>query len=144
MPAPRRRVTQDEAPELLANWRPSEQPLREWCAENGLHGRSLRFFPDCHPPPAAIRLAEPARPSRATPEPLRLTLDGVVIDVPDRFNDQTLARVLAVVRFVALRHAPSSVEAPLCRIGVSEVAFDLHDPLSVQPLTRLSAARRLC
>ena len=39
-----------------------------------------------------------ARPGRATPEPLRLTLDGVVIDVPDGFNDQTLARILAVVR----------------------------------------------
>ena len=29
MPALRRRVTQDEAPELLAHWRASEQPFRE-------------------------------------------------------------------------------------------------------------------
>ena len=41
---------------------------------------------------------ELARSGRAASEPLRLTLDGVVIDVPDGFNDQTLARVLAVVR----------------------------------------------
>ena len=44
MPAPRRRITQDEAPELLAHWRASQQPLPEWCAQNGLDGRSLRYW----------------------------------------------------------------------------------------------------
>jgi hypothetical protein len=98
MPAPRRRITQHEAPELLALCRASEQPLREWCAENGVDGSSLRYWAGRHPQPAAIRLVELARPGRATPEPLGLTLDGVVIDVPEGFNDQTLARVLAVAR----------------------------------------------
>ncbi|MBL8615283.1 MAG: hypothetical protein JNM72_06725 [Deltaproteobacteria bacterium] len=98
MPAPRRRITQDEAPELLAHWRASQQPLPEWCAQNGVDGRSLRYWADRLAQPAPIRLVELARPGRAAPEPLRLTLDGVVIDVPDGFNDQTLARVLAVVR----------------------------------------------
>lgn len=98
MPAPRRRITQDEAPELLAHWRASQQPLPEWCAQNGVDGRSLRYWADRLAQPAPIRLVELARPGRAASEPLRLTLDGVVIDVPDGFNDQTLARVLAVVR----------------------------------------------
>ena len=98
MPAPRRRITQDEDPELLDIWRAPEQPLPAWCAENGVDGRSLRYWADRHPQPAAIRLVELARPGRATPGPLRLTLDGVVIDAPDGFNDQTLARVLAVAR----------------------------------------------
>ena len=88
MPEPRRRITQDEAPELLAHWRASEQLLREWCAENGVVGRSLHQRSDRLPQPAAIRLAEPARPGRATPEPLRLTLDWVVIDLPDVNIDQ--------------------------------------------------------
>ena len=36
MPAPRRRITQAEAPVLLAEWQASKLPLPEWCAENGV------------------------------------------------------------------------------------------------------------
>ena len=88
----------DNAPELLANWRASVQRRTERSAENGVGGRSLRYWPDWLAQPAPIRLVELARPTRATPEPLRLTLDGVVIDVLDGFNERTLARVLGVVR----------------------------------------------
>ena len=91
MHAPRRRITQDQAPELLTNWRASVQPLPEWYAENGVDRRSLRDYGDRLPPPAAIRLADPARPGRATPEPLWLNRDGVVIDVPDVNIEQALA-----------------------------------------------------
>ena len=91
MPAPRRRITQDEAPELLFHWRASEQPLREWCAENGLDGRSLRHCAGRLPQLAAIRLVELARPGRATPEPLLLIPDGVVFNVPDVNIEQALA-----------------------------------------------------
>lgn len=98
MSAPRRRITQDEAPELLADWRASQQPLRDWCAEHGVDGRSLRYWADRLDRSLPIRLLELATPGSTAPEPLRLTIDGVVIDVPDGFNDQTLARVLAVVR----------------------------------------------
>ena len=87
MPAPRRRVTQDEAPELLAQWRASEQPFREWCAENGVGGCSLRHCAGRLPQPAAIRLVELTRPGRASFERRRLTLVGMMIDVPDAFND---------------------------------------------------------
>jgi hypothetical protein len=67
MPAPRRRISQEEAPEQLANWRASEQPLPEWCAEHGVDGHSLRYWADHLPQPAAIRLVEVVRPHRATP-----------------------------------------------------------------------------
>ena len=91
MPAPRRRITQAEAPELLANWRASEQPIPDWYAENGVDRRPLRDCGDRLPPPAALRLAEPAQPGRPTPEPLLLNCDGVVIDVPDVNIEQALA-----------------------------------------------------
>lgn len=98
MPVPRRRITQDGTLELLADWRASEQPLPEWGAENGVDASSLRYWADRLPQPAAIRLVELARPGRTTPEPLRLTRNCVVIDVPDGFSFQLLRRVLAVVR----------------------------------------------
>ena len=91
MPAPRRRITHDEASDPLANLRASEKPPPEWCAENGVDRRSLRDCGDRLPPPAALRLAEPAQPGRATPEPLLLNCDGVVIDVPDVNIEQALA-----------------------------------------------------
>ncbi len=91
MPAPRRRITQDDVTELLSNLRASELPPPEWCAENGLDGRSLRYWADRLPQPAAIRLVELARPGRATPEPILLLRDGVVIDVPDFNIEQALA-----------------------------------------------------
>ena len=97
MPASRHGVTQDEAPELLADWRTSWWPLPKWCAENGVEGRSLRYWGFRLPQPAAIRLVEVARPGRATPEPLQLTLDGVVVDMPDGVNGQTFARILAAM-----------------------------------------------
>ena len=91
MPAPRRRITQDETHELLANWRASQQPLPEWCAQNGVDGRSLRYWADRLAQPAPIRLVELARPGRATPEPLLLIPDGVLFDVPDVNIEQALA-----------------------------------------------------
>ena len=42
MPAPRRRITQDDVTELLSNLRASEQPPPEWYTANRLDGRSLR------------------------------------------------------------------------------------------------------
>jgi hypothetical protein len=87
---------QYRSPELPANWPASEQPLPRWCTENGLDGRSLRQWTDRPPQPAAICRVELARSARTTPEHLRLTLDGVVIDVPDGFNAQRLTRSLAV------------------------------------------------
>ena len=47
--------------------------------------------------PAAIRLVDMARPGRATPEPLRLTIVRGVIDLLDGVNDHTLARSLPVM-----------------------------------------------
>jgi hypothetical protein len=91
MPAPRRRITQDDVTELLSNLRASEQPPPEWCTANRLDGRSLRYWADRLPQLAAIRLVELARPGRATPEPLLLIPDGVVIDLPDVNIEQALA-----------------------------------------------------
>ena len=98
MPAPRRRITQAEAPELLAEWQASMLPLPGWCAENGVDGRSLRTWAKRLHAPSAVRLLELSLPALAPVAPIRLSLDGVQIDVPDGFNDHTLARVLAVVR----------------------------------------------
>jgi hypothetical protein len=97
MPAPRRRITQDEAPELPSNMRVSEQPPPQWRAENGAGGPSIRYWAGRLHQPTAIRLVELARPGRSTPEPLRLTLDCMVIDEPDAFNDQRIARTLVAV-----------------------------------------------
>jgi hypothetical protein len=85
------------SPELLADWRVSEQPVAEWCTENVVGMSSLRYSADPLAQPAPTRFVELARPGRAKLVPLRLVPEGVVIDVPDGFNDQTLARVLAVV-----------------------------------------------
>ncbi len=60
---PRRRITQDGTLELLADWRGSEQPLPEWGAENGLDGRSLRYWADHSPRPSASSSSpDPAEP----------------------------------------------------------------------------------
>jgi hypothetical protein len=69
MPAPRRRITHDEAPEPLTNQRTAQQPPPEWGAANRVDGRALRRGADRLPRPAAIRIVELVRPGRATPEP---------------------------------------------------------------------------
>ena len=98
MPTSRRRITQAEAPLPLAEWQASKRPLPEWCAENGVDGRSLRTWANRLHAPSAVRLLELSLPALAPVAPIRLSLGGVQIDVPDGFNDHTLARVLAVVR----------------------------------------------
>ena len=98
MPTPRRRITQAEALELLAEWQASMLPLPGWCAENGVDGRSLRTWANRLHAPSAVRLLELSLPALAPVPPVRLSLGVVQIDVPDGFNDRTLARLLAVLR----------------------------------------------
>jgi hypothetical protein len=67
MPAPRRRVTHDEAPELLANWRASHRPLSDWVPRTASKAALSATVP------AAIRGPRPpvssSRPDPAEPRP---------------------------------------------------------------------------
>ena len=95
MPAPRRRITQDDASDPLANLRASEKPLPSWRPESGLDGRTLRHLADRPPQPAPIYLVKLARPRRDPPEPLRLTRHAAVFNVPDANIDQPPTRTPA-------------------------------------------------
>ena len=102
----RRRVTdEEEAQELLALWKGSTMDFRAFCAARHIDGRSLRSWrPQTMPtqtePP--IRLLElmpmadtPSVPVKAT---YRLTIGAVSLELDEHFHQETLARLLAVLR----------------------------------------------
>lgn len=94
----RRKVTADEAEGLVAEWRASKRALPVWCEARGIDGRSLRYWADRFDR-APIRLVEVTARAPSGDHPgLRLLLDDVVVEIPDGFASDTLARVLAVVR----------------------------------------------
>lgn len=94
----RRKVTVDEAAELVSAWRASKRALPEWCATHGIDGRSLRYWADRLSSPTSIRLMEVTVAPSRVPSALRVCIDEVTIEVPDDVNADTLAGVLAVVR----------------------------------------------
>lgn len=98
MAAERRRVTAEEAEGLVAEWRASKRALPTWCASRGIDGRSLRYWAG-RLDRAPVRLVDVTpRPAGAAGSGLRLWVEGVVVEVGDGFQPDTLARVLAVVR----------------------------------------------
>lgn len=98
MASARRKVTEGEAERLVSEWRTSKRALPDWCAARGIDGRSLRYWVD-RLDQAPVRLMDVTpRPPSALGPGLRLLVEDVVVEVPDAFVSDTLARVLAVVR----------------------------------------------
>lgn len=100
MNALRRKVGRAEAETLLASWKGSGVSLPRWCALRGVDGRSMRYWAD-HLPSGSptIRVVELApRTTLPVAASLRVTVEGVVVDVPDGFTEATLAAVLRAVR----------------------------------------------
>ena len=98
MPSARRKVTQGEAEVVVAEWRASKRSLPAWCEARGLDGRSLRYWAD-RLDRAPVRLVDVT--PRGAPDAgpvLRLLVEDLVVEVPDGFVSDTLARVLGVVR----------------------------------------------
>jgi len=98
MPTTRRKVRPDEADALVAAWRASTLELRDFCAQQSLHGRSLRYWVDRLNAPTQIRMLEVTVPGPSPASVLRLAVEDVTIDVPEGFSADTLARLLAVIR----------------------------------------------
>ena len=97
MESKRRRVEAGEAKGLVEAWHASGEPLRTWCSRRGIDGRSLRYWADRVSEPV-LRLVELTPPRSAASSGLRVRVQGVTIVVEDHFSDETLARVLRVVR----------------------------------------------
>lgn len=99
MAATRRTVDESEAEELVAAWRASKRGLSAWCAANGIDGRSLRYWAnrlDARTP--VIRMVEMVAPTAKESPSIHLQVEDVVLILPDGFQEETLARVLRVVR----------------------------------------------
>lgn len=94
----RRKVSAEEAEEMVAEWRASKRALRAWCETRGIDGRSLRYWADrLDRAPLRVVDVTPRVPTVEGPG-LRLRVEDVVIEVGDGFLADTLARVLTVVR----------------------------------------------
>jgi hypothetical protein len=96
----RRRVTDaEEAQTLLDAWQDSGMAFRAFCAAHRVDGRSLRSW--C-PKEAAqsVRLVElmPMTAPAPTKATYRLTVGDVVLELDDHFQEETLARLLSVLR----------------------------------------------
>lgn len=98
MAEPRRKVEASEAVELVEKWRSSGKALPAWCRQQGVDGRSLRYWASRTSKVASIRLLEVTPQRAAEPPDLRVVVDDVVIVVRDGFSASTLASVLSVVR----------------------------------------------
>lgn len=98
MASRRRRVLADEASKTVAEWRSSGEPLRSWCARQGIDGRSLRYWVDRESPETVLRLLEVTPARRAAGFGIRLRVEGVTIAVGDDFSDEVLTRVIRAVR----------------------------------------------
>lgn len=105
MPSGRRKVKASEASEAVAAWRASKRSLSDWCAAEGIDGRSLGYWAGrLSAEPVAIRVVEvsappgaPALPASRGPS-LRLHVAGMTVEIPDGFCRATLTEVLSVVR----------------------------------------------
>lgn len=93
-------MSEGEAAGLVQAWQESGIPLRAWCAREGIDGRSMRYWLDRQSRGPTLHLIEvtprraPARPRSA----VRVVLGDVAVVVADDFVEDTLARVLRVVR----------------------------------------------
>lgn len=74
--------------------------LNAWCRSNGVSASGLYHWKrklEAPPKPGAVRLVEVPLP-RCAPARYALVLGDVQVVVGDDFRDETLARLLAVVR----------------------------------------------
>lgn len=98
-----RRRVQDmsEAREMLADLASSGQSLPEWCASEGIDGRSLAAWKARLSPPP-LRLVEvgvrPATPAPAAPPVYRVVVGALRLEVGDDFREETLARLVRLAR----------------------------------------------
>lgn len=70
MPSSRRKVKASEASEAVAAWRASKRSLSDWCAAEGIDGRSLGYWAGrLSTEPVAIRVVEVSGPPGAPAPP---------------------------------------------------------------------------
>lgn len=104
MATTRRKVRdEDDAWSLLDAWEASRLEFSEFCARQGVDGRSLNCWrlnlgelDEDDAEPAALRLVEVVGPQPAHKAEYRLSVGDIVIEVDDDFRDDTLARLLRV------------------------------------------------
>lgn len=97
----RRRVTDaKEAGALLGAWKDSRMAFRDFCAAHHIDGRSLRSWcpKETDRPLRLIELTPMPEPVCAVPATYRLTVGAVTLELDDHFRDETLARLLSVLR----------------------------------------------
>lgn len=101
----RRCITdEEEANRLLHAWRDSQMDIRTFCAAHGIDGRSLRSWLDKNKGTdiPSVRLLElmPVEETRAvqTKATYRLTIGAVSLEFDEHFREETLVRLLAVLR----------------------------------------------
>ena len=97
----RRRVAdQGDAERLLEEWQSGRQKFKDFCADRGVDGRSLRCWrinlDRRHAP--AVRLVEVTpRAATAVRSTYRVIVGEVTVELDDAFREDTLARLLEVV-----------------------------------------------
>ena len=101
----RRCITdEEEANRLLRAWRQSQMELPAFCAAHGIDGRSLRSWLDKNKGTdiPSVRLLElmPVEKTRPVPTQAtyRLTIGAVSLELDENFREETLVRLLSVLR----------------------------------------------
>ena len=102
-----RKVQAEEALELLERWEQSGERMSTWCAARGLNWYSLSAYKGWlftrweKQPVEDVVFAEVVLDEVAADEPnagrYRIEIGDVVLEVGDRFRDDTLRRLLQVV-----------------------------------------------
>ncbi len=101
-----RSVKRAEAEGLLEAWRASGEGMKAWCGARGLNWFSLNGYlgwtrraaalgrPEL---PALVELALPARTGPASEAVYRVDVGGLVLEVGERFDDETVRRLVMVL-----------------------------------------------
>lgn len=109
----RRRVDRSEAEEQLEAWSGSGLGFRDYCAREGIDGRSLRYvradMERCPPTGRStsssatlghgksVQLVELTLPLGPEHSVYRVVVGEITVEVDDSFREETLARLLGVV-----------------------------------------------
>ena len=101
MHSSRKKVLEKDAPALVEQWRMSGLPMPLWCSQRGIDARSLRGWArrlEHLPDVRLVEMLPPPSQAAAHSTGISLHLLDLTIHLPDSFSEDTLARVLRVVR----------------------------------------------
>ena len=100
-----RKVRRAEVPQLLDEWERSGEPMSQWCEARGLNWYSLNAFKGRWGPAAGefaeVVVAEGGGGAPRASGRYRVELDGLVFEVDDDFQADTLQRLIRTVMVAA-------------------------------------------